>query len=81
MRVVRIITGMSLLTLFFVMGCRDVFEKDISEKEVVLVAPADSVETTRATLTFAWEGRVQRAIAWWLCRLLLIESSCTCLTP
>ena len=49
MRVVRIITGMSLLTLFFVMGCRDVFEKDISEKEVVLVAPADSVETTRAT--------------------------------
>ena len=46
MRVVRIITGMSLLTLFFVMGCRDVFEKDISEKEVVLVAPADSVETT-----------------------------------
>ncbi len=35
------------------MGCRDVFEKDISEKEVVLVAPADSVETTRATLTFA----------------------------
>ena len=38
MRVVRIITGMSLLTLFFVMGCRDVFEKDISEKEVVLVA-------------------------------------------
>ena len=57
MRVVRIITGMSLLTLFFVMGCRDVFEKDISEKEVVLVAPADSVETTRATLTFAWEER------------------------
>ena len=43
MRVVRIITGMSLLTLFFVMGCRDVFEKDISEKEGVLVAPADSV--------------------------------------
>ena len=57
MRVVRIITGMSLLTFFFVMGCRDVFEKDISEKEVVLVAPADSVETTRATLTFAWEER------------------------
>ena len=56
MRVVRIITGMSLLTLFFVMGCRDVFEKDISEKEVVLVAPADSVETTRATLTFGATG-------------------------
>ena len=57
MKVARIITGMSLLILFFVMGCRDVFEKDISEKEVELVAPADSVETTRSTLTFVWEER------------------------
>ena len=39
------------------MGCRDVFEKDISEKEVELIAPADSVETTHATLTFVWEER------------------------
>lgn len=57
MKVARIITGMSLLILFFVMGCRDVFEKDISEKEVELVAPADSVETTHSTLTFVWEER------------------------
>ena len=38
-------------------GCRDVFEKDISEKDVVLVAPADSVETIHRTLTFAWEEK------------------------
>lgn len=57
MKVAEIITGMSLLILFFVTGCRDVFEKDISEKEVELVAPADSVETTHATLTFVWEER------------------------
>ena len=48
MKVAKIITGMSLLILFLVMGCRDVFEKDISEKEV---------ETTHATLTFVWEER------------------------
>ena len=57
MKVAKIITGMSLLILFLVMGCRDVFEKDISEKEVELIAPADSVETTHATLTFVWEER------------------------
>lgn len=57
MKVAKIITGMSLLILFFIMGCRDVFEKDISEKEVELIAPADSVETTHATLTFVWEER------------------------
>ena len=57
MKVAKIITGMSLLILFLVMGCRDVFEKDISEKEVELIAPADSVETTHATLTFVCEER------------------------
>ena len=57
MKVAKIITGMSLLILFLVMGCRDVFEKDISEKEVELIAPADSVETPHATLTFVWEER------------------------
>ena len=57
MKVAKIITGMSLLILFLVMGCRDVFEKDISEKEVELIAPADSVETTHTTLTFVWEER------------------------
>ena len=57
MKVAKIITGMSLLILFLVMGCRDVFEKDISEKEVELIAPADSVDTTHATLTFVWEER------------------------
>ena len=37
------------LMLLLAGGCRDVFEKDISEKDVVLVAPADSVETIHRT--------------------------------
>lgn len=45
------------LMLLLAGGCRDVFEKDISEKDVVLVAPADSVETIHKTLTFAWEEK------------------------
>lgn len=45
------------LMLLLAGGCRDVFEKDISEKDVVLVAPADSVETIHRTLTFAWEEK------------------------
>lgn len=36
------------------MGCQDIFEKDLSEKEVQLIAPADSVETEYESLTFAW---------------------------
>ena len=46
-----------LFIVFIVLGCRDVFEKDISEKEVGLLAPADSVETIHRTLTFVWEER------------------------
>lgn len=45
------------LMLLLAGGCRDVFEKDISEKDVVLVAPADSVETIHRTLTFAWKEK------------------------
>lgn len=51
------ITGVLVLALFLAIGCRDIFEKDISEKEVELLAPADSVETTYNTLTFVWEER------------------------
>ncbi len=46
-----------VLIAFGILGCRDVFEKDISKKEVGLLAPADSVETVHKTLTFAWEER------------------------
>lgn len=36
-------------------GCDDVFEKDISGEKVQMVAPGDSVVTTREEQIFLWE--------------------------
>lgn len=46
--------GMIWGIVLLAMGCQDIFEKDLSEKEVQLIAPADSVKTEYESLTFAW---------------------------
>lgn len=37
------------------LGCEDIFEKDISNERVVLVGPADSAVSTDTLQKFAWE--------------------------
>lgn len=44
-----------LPVLFLFSGCEDFFEKDISEKRVELLVPADSVFTVRVCQTFVWD--------------------------
>lgn len=44
-----------ILCMFWVIGCEDVFEKDLSKKEVVLVAPGDSIRTSYEQQVFVWE--------------------------
>lgn len=36
-------------------GCWDVFEKDISDQTVSVIAPVNGVETTPGTITFLWD--------------------------
>lgn len=43
------------IVILLLTGCSDIFEKNISEKRVDLVAPADQAETFHPVLTFAWE--------------------------
>lgn len=56
-----------ILLLFF--GCEDFFEKDISEKKVELLAPADSVFTACVRQTFLWD-ELEGASAY---RLLIVS--------
>lgn len=49
--------GIIICFVLLGVGCHDVFEKDISEKDVELKVPADSVETYHTTLTFVWGER------------------------
>jgi hypothetical protein len=43
------------LLVFFVASCKDIFEPDISGRNVVLVAPGDMVTTNSNSQTFWWE--------------------------
>lgn len=43
------------LSLLFIASCKDVFETDLSDKKVSILAPADNLNTTVATQTFWWE--------------------------
>ncbi|MDJ1501252.1 hypothetical protein [Xanthocytophaga agilis] len=38
-----------------VMGCDEIFEQDITNKKVVLMAPADSAASVKVTQTFRWQ--------------------------
>ena len=42
-------------SLLFVVSCEDIFEKNISSKELLLIAPGDSLRTSFSTQTFWWE--------------------------
>lgn len=44
-----------LISLLFVASCKDVFETDLENKQVSILAPSDSLVTTVATQTFWWE--------------------------
>lgn len=47
------------LLVFFILylyGCIDIFEKDISDKKVELLAPADNTTTAETTNKFWWSG-------------------------
>lgn len=45
-----------ILCVFIVNACDDVIEPDLTNKEVTLVAPADSISTQFSTQTFYWDG-------------------------
>lgn len=40
---------------FVVSSCKDVFESDISDKKVLILAPADNIVSSSATITFWWQ--------------------------
>ena len=42
-------------SLLFAVSCEDIFEKDITNKELLLIAPGDSLKTSFSTQTFWWE--------------------------
>lgn len=45
----------SIFTLFFMMSCSDIIEvPDISENNVILVAPSDNSTLTITTITLSW---------------------------
>ena len=54
-RLTRKIVMPMILCMFLAFGCEDVFEKDLSKKEVVLVAPGDSIRTSYGQQVFVWE--------------------------
>ncbi|MDP4209203.1 MAG: hypothetical protein Q8928_10355 [Bacteroidota bacterium] len=49
------IVGSGLLFILMFYGCDDIFEKDLSGKKIVLLAPSDSLKTELTTTTFWWE--------------------------
>jgi hypothetical protein len=44
-----------LISLMFLLSCEDITEKDISNEELVLLAPGENLRTSIATQTFWWE--------------------------
>lgn len=43
-----------LLSIWLLVGCNDIFEKDISRMRVTVIAPADNTQTTPGAITFLW---------------------------
>lgn len=43
------------LTMLTTVGCNDVFEKDIEDDVVILIAPGDALVTDSTDVTFFWE--------------------------
>ncbi|MBS1509218.1 MAG: hypothetical protein JST86_00140 [Bacteroidetes bacterium] len=51
--------GCSLMVaglLFCMSGCKELTEPILSDKQIYIIAPKDSLVTTTAVNTFAWEG-------------------------
>lgn len=46
---------MTIACFFLVTGCDDLFEKDLTGKQVALVAPSDNVTTCITRQLFLWE--------------------------
>ena len=46
----RLLTG-----ALIVVGCDDILEKDITDKEIFLIAPSNAVELDSGNITFLWE--------------------------
>lgn len=42
--------------VFIISSCEDITEKNITNNELVLLAPGDNIRTAHATQTFWWEG-------------------------
>ena len=56
MKTFKLLFLLSLFFIIFSLSCEDVFEKDISEKFITLIAPSDSAVTTINDQTFMWTG-------------------------
>ena len=50
-----IITILVLLVLILLNSCEDIFETDLSNKNIILIAPGDSLHTDFSSQTFYWE--------------------------
>lgn len=50
----NVIAMLLLAAATSLVGCRDIFEKDISRYSVSVIAPVDGVETIPGTITFLW---------------------------
>lgn len=52
----KIIVYTTLLFLIFTISCRDIFEPDISNSKVILIAPSNNLITKYNTQTFWWNN-------------------------
>jgi len=44
-----------ILICFCLLSCEDIFIKDISNKTITIIAPADNASLTNSEITLAWE--------------------------
>ena len=51
----RLFMFITLWGCLFINGCDDFFEKDITNENILLVSPGDSIFTNQEKQTFAWE--------------------------
>lgn len=45
-----------IILLFIAFSCDDIFESDISEETVLVIAPRPDITTSEQTLSFTWES-------------------------
>lgn len=51
----KLLLILSLLSFMFISSCSEIFEKDISDKKLILISPADSLETETFSVVFWWD--------------------------